>query len=250
MNAKKASINIRGIALSLLAAIFISVSSYAETIEVGVLHFPPFYDVKGDTEVDGYIPSQILHPVMALLGQDDYVIRAYPPKRLYENMANGKVHIWCGNKDVPTYNGKVFIDKDPVLHVDMRVYSIADTPQVKTREDLNGKRIIAIRGYSYGGFIRYLQNSENQITTDLTDTHHLAFMKLKKGRANYFLGFKNPSDEVLAEFPVENLKSNSIVKIPIFCMVSKAAPDARNLFDNFVEGLDQLERENKVSLGQ
>jgi polar amino acid transport system substrate-binding protein len=138
----------------------------------------------------------------------------------------------------------------PVLHVDMRVYSIGDTSTVARREDMIGKTVIGIRGYSYGGFIRYLENPDNNITLDLSDSHLHAFRKLEKGRAEYFIGFNNPSKKALASHPVEGLKSNSLVKIPIYFMVSKNAPDAANLFKRFTGAIDQLNRENKISLGQ
>jgi polar amino acid transport system substrate-binding protein len=84
-----------------------------DRVEVGVLHFPPFYQVNADDDIQGYIPDEILHPGLKLAGYEDYQISAYPAKRLYENVASGRVHIWCGNKDVPVYNGNVFVDDAP-----------------------------------------------------------------------------------------------------------------------------------------
>ena len=45
---------------------------------------------------------------------------------------------------------------------------------------MRGKRIITIRGYSYGGFINYIQDPANNIVSDMSNTHELAFKKLEK----------------------------------------------------------------------
>ena len=113
------------------AYFFSSFKVLAEPLEVGALHFPPFYVVKSHDYVEG----KLMVTVAEILKRAsiNYVVKSYPPKRLYQNVANGETDIWVGNKEVPVYEGKIIHSDVPVMRAELRVYTMVSkkTPNAK-----------------------------------------------------------------------------------------------------------------------
>jgi ABC-type amino acid transport substrate-binding protein len=229
---------------TLLVLIFFKTSTFAEKIKVGVLHFPPFYQVDSDSEFKGYY-IDILKKVFENAGMD-YNISLYPSKRLYLNLAKGKVDVWMGTKGVDIYKNKTFVVEKKITDIYLRVYTTGNTPGIKTVQDLNNKRIITILGYNYGGFVKYLNNPKNNIRTDQSSTHELAFKKLRTGRADYLLDYKVPSETVLKKLDIPDLKWNDIKTVGIYIFVSKKAENAEEIYRNISKSVEELKENGEI----
>ena len=176
----------------------------------------------------------------------DYVAKDYPPKRLYKNMADGKTDIWVGVKEVPVYEGKIIHSDFPIFQIELRVYTIGDKELPSVKEELRLKNIITIRGYSYGGMIKFLEDPENKISTNPTNSHKSALLKLKAGRADYLLDYKYPVLRELETTEVNNLKYNTLVKIPLYIMVSKKTQKADEILHRMEKAYHQLKKEGEI----
>jgi hypothetical protein len=75
------------------------------------------------------------------------VIKGFPAKRLYQSLAEGTTHIWLGIKGVPDYEGRVLYSNIQTGEIEIRLYTTADKPLLKSLTELSGKRVITIRGY-------------------------------------------------------------------------------------------------------
>lgn len=217
----------------------------ADPLEVGALHFPPFYFVKSTKNVDGImidIVTEILKRASI-----DYVIRGYPPKRLYQNIADGNTDIWIGNKEVAVYKGKIVHSDFPIALVELRVYTIGNKKLPSEKEELRGKNMITISGYSYGGMIKFLENPVNNISTDPAGSHKTALLKLKAGRADYLLDYKYPiSKELETIIEVNDLRYSTLFKVPNYIMVSKKTPNAAEILDRMEKAYHQLKKEGVI----
>ncbi|MDM8524899.1 transporter substrate-binding domain-containing protein [Desulfococcaceae bacterium HSG8] len=211
---------------------------------MGALHFPPFYFVKSTSHVEGNLMDMITKILKR--ASIDYVVRGYPPKRLYKNVADGKTDIWVGNKEVPVYEGKIIHSDFPIFQVELRVYTIDDKELPSVKEELRAKNIITMRGYSYGGMIKFLEDPENKISTDPANSHKSALLKLKGGRADYLLDYKYPVSKELEKTKVKNLKYNTLFKIPLYIMVSKKTPKAEKILHRMEKAYHQLKKEGKI----
>lgn len=216
----------------------------AETYNVGVLDFPPFYIVKSETEVEGTM-ADLLRKIMDKAGMK-YVMKGYPPKRLYKELAEGSTQIWMGVKGVPEYEGQVIYGDSEINEIEIRLYTLEGKPLLNTLPETKGQKIITIRGYSYGGMINYLTNPENAISLDPSDSHELAFKKLIKGRGDYVLDYKRPAEEAIKANAMTGLAHSVLKNIKIHLVVSKKTPDAENVLKKMEDAFKALKKEGAI----
>lgn len=237
--------SVRWLGLMAALVLFVKTPVMAETVyQAGVLDFPPFYVVKSETQVEGSM-ADLLRSIMDKAGIA-YELKGFPPKRLYKNLAEGTTQIWMGIKGVPEFEGMVLNSDIPVTEIEIRVYSKEGTPPIAAIPDFNGKKIITIRGFGYGGLIAYLENPANQVSTDPSDSHELAFKKLIKGRGDYVLDYKKPAEEALKASNIIGLNHTVLKNIKVHLIISKQAPDAENLLKKLEEAYLELKKEGKV----
>ncbi|MBF0228406.1 MAG: transporter substrate-binding domain-containing protein [Desulfamplus sp.] len=217
----------------------------AQEIQVHVFNFQPFYVVEEGKEPSGLLIESL--KVALEKCNIAYSIKGYPPKRVYNNLAEGKSDIFLGVKGVPEFEGNVLYSSEKITQIDLRVYNRQDTQPIKTKEELKGKKILTIRGYSYGGFIKYLEDPANQITLDVTDGHELAFKKLQGKRADYLLDYSAPAETTLKSVIIPGIQNHSISLLDVFLIVSKKNPDAENILKKIEQAFIDLKKEGKLT---
>jgi len=237
--------NIIKLSLTLLLVFFcVHGALSADKVKIGALHFPPFYVVETKDDVSGYY-IDVLKTIFEHAGLE-YTFEGYPPKRLYIGVAEGLVDVWMGTRGVEIYEDKTFYINEKIGDIFLRCFSIGDTPEIKTTENLKGNKIITILGYNYGGFISYLNDPENNIEQDPTSTHELAFKKLKAGRAKYLLDYKLPSEAVLKDLDIPGLKWNDLQSIGIYISISKKSERANEIYEKLTKSVAELKKQGKI----
>lgn len=237
--------SVRRFGFMLTLVLLVNTPAMAETVyQAGVLDFPPFYVVKSENEVEGSM-ADLLRSIMDKAGIT-YELKGFPPKRLYKNLAEGTTQIWMGVKGVPEFEGMVLNSDIPITEIEIRVYTREGTPPIAAIPDFNGKKVITIRGFSYGGLISYLDNPDNQVSTDPSDSHELAFRKLVRERGDYVLDYKKPAEEALKAANITGLNHTVLKNIKVHLIISKQAPDAENLLKKLEEAYLALQKEGKV----
>ncbi|MBF0231683.1 MAG: transporter substrate-binding domain-containing protein, partial [Desulfamplus sp.] len=134
-----------------------------------------------------------------------------------------------------------------ITQIDLKIYTRQETPLLKTKEELKGKKILTIRGYSYGGFIKYLEDPTNNIELDVTDGHELAFKKLQGKRADYLLDYSAPAEKTLKSVTIPGIQNHSISLLDVFLIISKKTPDAGNLSKKLEQAFIDLKKEGQLS---
>lgn len=233
------------IVLLLAMSLFLSViTTSAQEMRIGVLNFQPFYVVEDGNEPYGlfidYLKAALIKCNLP------YSIKGYPPKRLYKYLTEGEADIFLGVKGVPELEGNVLYSNEKITEIDLRVYSRPGTAPIKSKEELKGKRILTIRGYSYGGFIKYLENPENKITSDMTNGHELAFKKLQAQRADYLLDYSAPAETALKSVIIPGIENHSISLLDIVLIVSKKTPDAQGLLNRLEQAFRELKQDGTL----
>ncbi len=238
---KKPSALIALVVLSVLSAGIVLAEG---VVKIGILDFSPFYVIEEGKEPTGLV-LEALKIAMTKAGFA-YEIKDYPPKRLYQNLAEGKSELFLGIKGVPELEDRVLYGRSKITTIDMRVYTRAETPTPKTKDELKGKKIIVIRGYSYGGFIKYLQDPANQIEVDESDNHEIAFKKLQAKRADYLLDYRQPADDAIKALTLTGVQNNSLSLLDIVIIVSKQTPNGQELVDKLERAFEELRKEGKL----
>lgn len=151
--------------------------------------------------------------------------KSYPAARLFKNLQDGTSQFSMLVK-VPTLQECCLWSKRPVTTAEIKVYRLNDKAPVKTAEDLTGKTVITIRGYSYGGLRNFINDEKNHVANNESPTHAAGFKMLASGRADYLIDYAGPATEILAGEPVSGLQSDTLLRQDVHLVLSKSYPEA------------------------
>lgn len=224
--------------------VFSSCFTQAYGIKAGTTNFPPFYVINNNGSASG-IYLDIMERTLEHAGIS-YRLDIYPTKRLYRNLGLGETDLFLGIKGSPEYDDNVLYSKIAISQIQMRIYAIGDTPLPSVKEDINGHKIITMRGYGYGGLVEYFEDSDNNIEVTTTSEHRSSFLMLKKKRADYVINYKHPSETALADLTIENLKYTNFYDAKVYFIVSKETPNAQEIMDKLEQAYLDLVDKNEL----
>ena len=214
----------------------------ASEVKAGTTNFPPFYVINSYGSASG-IYLDIMESTLKHAGIS-YRLDIYPTKRLYRNLGLGKTDLFLGIKGSPEYDDNVLYSKIAISQIQMRIYAIGNTPLPSVKEEINGHKIITMRGYGYGGLVAYFADPENNIEVTSTSKHRSSFLMLKRKRADYVINYKHPSETALADLTIENLKYTNFYDAKVYFIVSKETPNAQRLMDKLEQAyLDLVDKD-------
>ncbi len=162
----------------------------------------------------------------------DFESISYPAARLFHSIDKGYANFSILVHS-PSLDKCCLVGKSPVVTTELRIYHKKETPKITSVESLAGKRVITIRGYSYGQLKPFLSDADNNIAVALTLTHASAFAMLDQGRADYVLDYKQPSIEVLQQRPIEDIQFEILHKISLYLILHKSYPNAPQVLAEF-----------------
>ncbi len=229
----------------ILAVVFIilcaSNDAFAITLKLRYIEFPPFTytDEKG-------VPSGILIDLAKKVYPEagcDFVAVSYPVRRLASYIGSGDLDIWMGLKTLPEFEGKSYVGKSVIAELVLRAYTRGKKAPILTQNDLAGKSIIVMRGYSYGGWITYIEDPKNKINHIKANKHDAAFNMLRAGRAEYLLDYREPSESALQKIKIPDLSFNQISALPCYFVVTKKLPDGQEIVDRLDKVYEKLKKQ-------
>ena len=221
---------------------------WSAPLEIGALNFPPYYVVENGATVAGGEFVDYLKKLFAKAGID-YVFKGYPARRLYANVADGTTQIWMGTLGVPEYEGKTLISPQKITDINLEVYGSGPVDALpKTINDLKGKSVATIRGYTYGGLLAKLEDPQNSIKLSAVTEHKAAFQMLQAGRVDYVLDYIEPATETLNTLTVPGINKRSWMVLGIYIHVSKMTPDAQTVMNKLMKAHDELKTDGKKKM--
>ncbi len=166
--------------------------------------------------------------------------KTYPAARLFKYLQDGTTQFSMLVK-APTLQACCLWSKNPVTAAEIRVYRLGNTVPVKTLEEMIGKNVITIRGYSYGGLRTFIADEKNRIQNNDSPSHAAAFRMLTSGRADYLIDYAGPAAEVLVSDPAVGIRSDLLLRQDVHLVLSKSYPDAATVMarlENIAASLD------------
>lgn len=151
--------------------------------------------------------------------------KSYPAARLFNYLQDGTAEFSMLVRS-PSLDACCLFSKKPVAYTELRAYRRPGTPPVHTREDLTGKEIITIHGYSYAGLLTFFKDPANRIGNNSTVSHDSAFAMLERGRADYVIDYAGPASEILAVHPIKDLEYDVISRLDVHLILARSYPDA------------------------
>lgn len=156
--------------------------------------------------------------------------RGLPAARLFEYLRDGQTDFSILVKG-GTLEKCCLISRRPVAGTELRVYRRKGHRPVTSREDLAGKEVITIHGYTYGTLLSFIKDPANRIGNNGTVSHESAFAMLERGRADYLLDYAGPAQEVLADHPIHDLEYDIIERLDVHLVLNRTYPDAESVMN-------------------
>jgi polar amino acid transport system substrate-binding protein len=158
----------------------------------------------------------------------------YPASRMFNHLKDGTTQFAILVK-APALEECCLLSQQPVYSTHLNVYYVGNKASVKSKDDLVGKKVITIRGYSYGGLLKFITDPANNIANESAGTHKAGFDMLRAGRADYLIDYASAANGILAESPIDQLHSNAIDKLDIYIVLAKSYPEADKLMARLEE---------------
>jgi len=221
------------VAAGVLAAVFGAVEASAQTVKLGYVEFPPYSHTDG-----GVAKGRLIeHFEKAAKTQGiTYTAESAPARRLLPGIAEGEFHVFLGVKGAKEFEGTTLVSAEPIDTVELNVYAMGEAPAVKAKEDLAGKAVILLAGYSYGGWRSWIEDPANKVQIVEARTADQALQLLQAGRAPLLLQYALPMEQALGGKAIPELKSTPVQVVSAYIVVSKKAPDAEALLGKLESG--------------
>jgi polar amino acid transport system substrate-binding protein len=187
------------------------------------------------TTEDGKKKGVLIEQVIEFLDATGmkYTVKSYPPKRLFFYMLTGKIDFWFGVHNSAL--GLTSIMGERVFHkFKLNVYSKGDKPPIKEKKDFEGKSVIIISGYSYGGLVDYLVDNKD-INAILCHSHTSGMHMLEKGRADYLLDYELPADHELKNLKFTDINKSRYKEVDLILIGSKRTPFVKEIIKHMEE---------------
>lgn len=197
-----------------------------DLVKVGYIEFPPVFYTEGGV-AKGYL-NDLTSEVLTKAGYKPE-FASYPTKRMAAMVADGSLSLWVGLTTLPEFDGTTLVGPTPVTAIHLRAYTLGSRSPIKAKEDLSGKAVILLPGYSYGGWLDYLNDKANNVRPIMAKDHADALKLLSRGLGDYLLDYEQPITETLKVTPVADLKWNDISSFNAHFVVSKKTKNAEKL---------------------
>lgn len=168
--------------------------------------------------------------------------KTYPAARMFRYLEDGTAQFSMLVK-APILQQCCFLSRKPVASTEIRIYRSGQRPPVRSREDLAGKTVITVRGYSYAGLKDFIADGRNRVLDNEAPSHGAAFRMLAGGRADYLVDYGGPASEVLAESPLPDVQYDVLSRQDVHLVLSRTYPEAEKVMARLEAIADSLEKE-------
>lgn len=169
-----------------------------------------------------------------------YKIKEYPPGRFYHELEQGRVHLFNGLSAIPAVKKSCISSEIALFPLEMRVYWTGSKKPVKLKEDLIGRSVIIVKGFTYKDWGAWIRSGKNNVDFFDTYTHESAFNMLKKGRGEYLLNYKYIDSKYIEDAQIKDLTAKTLFKWNCYFNIRKNTPNAQQLLKKLEASYLQL----------
>jgi polar amino acid transport system substrate-binding protein len=237
----------RLLCLALAAALYCATSHAATAthgpqpvVHVGYYEFPPY----SYTDKRGQSRGAMLDLTRRLLEHAGYraAMRSYPSARLYNALQDGSVQLWPGAPGKPELRDHTLEARTLLGEIVLNLYFRRDTLTPRLPEDLKGRGVIMISGYTYWQSInQMLDDPQLGVQQHRTGTHTAALEMLQRRRGDFLLDYQTPVEQARKRLGLPELPFIELQRIPLKLIVSSHAPGAETLRDDLDRAYQELQ---------
>ncbi|SES69639.1 polar amino acid transport system substrate-binding protein [Marinobacter segnicrescens] len=236
------------LSLAIMAGTLVMAASAAatdrKTIRAAFIEFPPL----AYSGADGHPEGSFIHFTEELARRAGYEVawQGLPIERVYLYLERGDIDLWPGSAGVPELAGFTHETDFRPGEIRLNAYHRGDTPPVKSLEDLQGKRLILIRGYTYFRLLDELKVDPNTYVT-LAPDHQSAIRMLAFRRGDYLVNFQAPMEVTIERSPLPDLAHTNLLSWPLSFIFSASAPGTRLMARRFNQAWQELQGDDTTA---
>lgn len=231
---------------SVLLVILTSGFCHAESpvVTVGYYDFPPSISTTDEGRAVGPLADLLTRMVQRAGYTPEF--RGLPIARLYNDLREGRVDLWAGAIGKLELKGHVLESERMLAEVRLNLYFRPDTPPPDVPDDLEGKVLIMLNGYSYWPHTQSLLLDPARKIIHLR-THHResALELLRRRRGDYLLDYQLPIEQTIREAGMPPLPYVTVESLPIHLIVSRKSDNAQRLLQRLDEVFDQMQADGE-----
>ncbi|WP_137886025.1 ABC transporter substrate-binding protein [Pseudomonas sp. 2FE] len=193
----------------------------AAPVRVGFLEFPP-YSYRDALERPAGSMIDFAERLFELAGLP-VELTPYPPARLYKNLLDGSTEVTLGALGNPLLREHTLNGGEVIGSLNLNLYYPAGRPPPRLPQDLVGKRLLLIHGFTYWApEARQLLEDRNLGLRLQTANSHLAALELlDKRRADYLLDYQMPVEDALRQSQRPALPALTLHSLPLGLIFSR-----------------------------
>ena len=220
-------------AILLIVGLFSGFATNAQArqlITVGYYEFPPASYTDSSNNPAGHIIE--LGRTLLIDAGYDVVFKALPSARLYSELISGNIDLWLGAPNKTELIGHTLESSKVLGEITLAVYYHPGSKPPRLPDDLKGKKIILIGGYSYWPPIsQWLTDSSLNLKLTRTSRHTSAIAMLMRKRGDYLFDYLEPMRDAQQQLGLDELSLPHVIlhSTPATFIVSKRARNADKL---------------------
>lgn len=206
---------------------------------VGFYEFPPSIY----TDEDGVVRGRLHDVVEDMLGRAGYQanFRSLPSARLYNGLRDGSVDLWAGASGKPGLGAYTLESKRLLAEVQLNLYYRWGAPEPKIPQDLAGRDVILISGYTYWPKVNdILADRHLDIRIHRTSNHDSALQMLERRRGDFLINYSLPVDQAAEELGMPPLPYVVLEHLQIRYVVSRKTREPEKLLDALDQVYDEM----------
>lgn len=207
------------------------------SLTAAFLNFPPmaYFDENG--EPAGSV-IELTNSVAAASGLEINWV-SYPIKRIYKGLITGKIDFWPGSQAVPALRESTLETPSIGMDITLCAFSVGQTPPLGSLQELAGKNLVLIRGYTYRTQLDDI--FKHNLRRPIVAPDHIAAMQLlQKGRADYLISYADPISKTLLHYPQSDSRCDVLDTWPLVYVVSGQIPDAQGVVTALTDGYQRV----------
>ena len=209
------------------------------TISVGYYEFPPY----SWTDEHGLPRGSILVLTERLLRHAGYrgQYRSLPNARLYAGLRDGSVQLWPGAGGKTELDGHTFEARNAIGEIKLALYARPGQPAPRIPDDLHGRGIILISGYSYWPAVnRLLADRSLELRLHRTSSHLSALEMLLRQRGDYLLDYQDPVRQASRTLGLAELPYTELQNLQLRLIASRSAAGSAELLEALDRAYEEL----------
>lgn len=165
-------------------------------VRIAYTEFPPAEYRNSQGEPAGFFVDLTRKVVQEAGYEPEFIY--LPVSRVYLYLRSGAVDLFPGLSGVPLLKYEVLESWVNVYPTRLNAWHLEDVEPLTHFDQLEGKTVIVIGGYTYGGLLTWLENSDGIRLTEAPNSRAaLEMLKLKRG--DYVLDYRETVGDMLTQ---------------------------------------------------